>query len=191
MAYIRPLKGKWRAEVERHGQRVSKVVDTEDEAKLWATQAEAKLDAQTLRYKPRDRLALAGPDLVTMVPRCVLDACREIPHSQNAVLEAAIPTARASGVYFLIREGEVVYVGQSVDVLHRIARHRREGKRFDAFSYIECDSAEMDRLETLYIKSFVPEENLSFGNHRGPGLRLGTRTRAPRSAATGDSEALT
>lgn len=189
MAYIRPFRGKWRAEVERLGQRVSKVVDTEEEARLWATFAETQIDAQKLRYKPRDRLAMAGPDLVTIVPKTVLDACREIPHTQHAILQAAIPTSKASGIYFLLRNGSVVYVGQSVDVLHRIARHRREGKVFDGFAYMECEQSELDRLETLYIKSFVPEENLTFGNHRGQTPRLGTRMRGPRTAAKGDSSA--
>lgn len=166
MAYIRPYRGKWRAEVQKHGQRVSKLVDSQDEATTWAAHAEASLDASASRYKPREALVRADPNLVTMVPRAVLDACRQIPHPQVDVLAAAIPTALASGVYFLIRAGEVVYVGQSVDVLHRIARHRREGRAFDAFSYIECPAGDMDRLEALYIKAFVPEGNLSLGNHR-------------------------
>ena len=164
MAYIREFRGKWRVEVQKHGQRVSKVTETKEDAELWADHIESKLDAQTIRYTPR--LVRNGPDLVTMVPRLVMEACRDVPYDHNAILEAAIPTAKPSGVYFLIRNGEVVYTGQSVDVLHRIARHRREGKVFDAFSYIECEREEMDRLESLYIRALVPLENLSFGNHR-------------------------
>lgn len=189
MAYIRPFRGKWRAEVDRHGQRVSKVVDTEEEAKLWAEFTKSRLDASAGRYKPRDRLAMAGPDLVTIVPKTVLDACRELPHSQHAILEASIPTTRASGIYFLLRGPDVVYVGQSVDVLHRIARHRREGKKFDAFSYLECDPSELDRLEWLYIKAFVPEENQSMGNRLERKRHPGTGTLAPLVSATGGSEA--
>jgi hypothetical protein len=167
MAYIRQWRGKWRAEVQKHGQRLSRVADTEDEARSWANHLEGQLDATAKRYKPR--VIPIGPDLVTMVPRLVLDACRQIPHTKIDVLEAAIPTARASGVYFLVLDGEVVYVGQSVDVLQRIARHRREGRVFDAFSYIECDLGEMDRLEALYIKAFIPVGNVSFGKPGGLG----------------------
>lgn len=187
MAHIRQWRGKWRAEVQKHGQRLSKVAETEQEARDWAAHLEAELDATTKRYRPR--VVPLGPDLVTMVPRLVLDACRQLPHSKIDVLEAAIPTARASGVYFLIRDAEVVYVGQSLDVLHRIARHRREGRKFDFFSYIECDAADMDRLEVLYIKAFIPEENVSFGNLRGRTLPRDARRTAPRAEATGGSEA--
>lgn len=167
MAHIAQWRGKWRAQVQKHGQRLSKVAESEAEARLWADHLEGQLDATAKRYKPR--VVPLGPDLVTMVPRLVLDACRQIPHSKIDVLESCIPTARASGVYFLVRESEVVYVGQSVDVLHRIARHRREGRVFDAFSYIECDHGEMDRLEALYIKAFIPVGNVSFGKPVGLG----------------------
>jgi hypothetical protein len=119
----------------------------------------------------------------------VLDACRQLPHSKIDVLEAAIPTAKASGVYFLIRDREVVYVGQSRDVLHRVARHRRDGKAFDAFSYIECDLKDMDRLEVLYIKAFVPPENVSFGNLRERKQPRDRCTPGPLDEATDDSEA--
>jgi hypothetical protein len=191
MAHIRPYRGKWRAEVERNGQRVSKLVETEEDARLWAKYAVAALDAQASRYRPSDRLTVAGPELVTLVPKTVLDACREIPHTQHVVMAAAIPMSKASGIYFLFRAGSVVYVGQSVDVLHRIARHRREGKAFDAFAYMECDPSELDRLETLYIKAFVPEENLTFGNHRGQKPLLGTRRKEPQSEAkAGSSESM-
>lgn len=189
MAYIRPYRGKWRAEIEKHGQRLSKLVASEQDAKLWAQATEARLDAESSRYR-RGSLVANGPDIVTLVPRCVLDASREIPHSQAIVLAAAIPMILASGIYFLLRKGEVIYVGQSVDVLHRIARHRREGRTFDAFSYMECDPEDLDRLETLYIKAFVPVENLTFGNHREPGRHLGARKRGSRAEAKADSSAL-
>lgn len=162
------------------GQRSSKVLDSEVEARLWADHEAAKFGAQTIRYKPR-LLVRNGPDLVTMVPRLVLDACRQIPHSHVNILEAAVPTSMASGVYFLIRLGEIVYVGQSVDVLSRIARHRREGKQFDAYSYIECERDDLDRLESLYIRALVPEGNLSFGNHREQKPHLGTGRRESQS----------
>lgn len=164
MAYIREFRSKWRAEVQKHGQRLTKVCDTQEDAKLWAEAAEATLNSQKRRYSPREVFVSLGADLVTMVPRGVLEASREIPHPLFDILAAAVPTRRSSGIYFLMREGEVVYVGQSVDVLHRIARHRREGKHFDAYSYMECEAADLDRLERLYIRALVPEDNMSFGN---------------------------
>lgn len=45
MAHIRKYRGKWRAEVQRHGQRATHVVDTKREAQAWALRKEAELDA--------------------------------------------------------------------------------------------------------------------------------------------------
>jgi integrase len=45
MAYIRPYKGRWRAEVQRHGSRVTHMADTKREAAAWALQKEAELDS--------------------------------------------------------------------------------------------------------------------------------------------------
>lgn len=45
MAYIRKYREKWRAEVQRHGFRVTHVTDTKREAQAWALKKEAELDA--------------------------------------------------------------------------------------------------------------------------------------------------
>lgn len=45
MAYVRKYRDKWRAEVQRHGQRATHVTDTKREAQAWALKKEAELDA--------------------------------------------------------------------------------------------------------------------------------------------------
>ncbi|APW37673.1 hypothetical protein RD110_11095 [Rhodoferax koreense] len=45
MAYIRKLSTGWRAEVQKHGSRSSKVFDTKREAQKWAMDTEASLDS--------------------------------------------------------------------------------------------------------------------------------------------------
>lgn len=163
MAYIRQHKSKWRAEVQKHGSRQTKVCDTRGDAEAWVIATEAALDAGKRKYAPSAEFVIEGAHLVTMVPKGVLQAAREIPHSLLDILEAAVPTGQASGIYFLMRSREVVYVGQSIDVLHRVARHRREGRKFDAYAYLECEPSDLNRLEGLYIRALVPEENLSLG----------------------------
>ncbi|MDY7579343.1 hypothetical protein RGU70_13575 [Herbaspirillum sp. RTI4] len=44
MAYIRKYRDKWRAEVQRHGFRVTHVTETKREAQAWALKKEAELD---------------------------------------------------------------------------------------------------------------------------------------------------
>jgi len=45
MAYIRKLSSGWRAEVQKHGTRASRVFDTKRDAQKWAMETEAGLDA--------------------------------------------------------------------------------------------------------------------------------------------------
>ena len=45
MAYIHKFRDKWRAEVQRHGHRVTKVHETKREAQTWARDKELELDA--------------------------------------------------------------------------------------------------------------------------------------------------
>jgi hypothetical protein len=51
-----------------------------------------------------------------------------------------------------------------VDILHRIARHRREGREFDGYAHIVCPPEKMDELEAQYIAAFAPIGNVTFGN---------------------------
>jgi GIY-YIG catalytic domain len=71
----------------------------------------------------------------------------------------ALPSAWA-GIYFLIFEGAIQYVGQSSDVHARIKDHVR-GKRikFDRAVWIECDVTDFDYLEAAYIKQCKPPLN--------------------------------
>ena len=59
------------------------------------------------------------------------------------------------GVYFLIDRGEVVYVGQSVNVFSRMREHSKS-KKFDSYVYINCSKGDLDILESLYIHVLRP-----------------------------------
>lgn len=66
------------------------------------------------------------------------------------------------GVYFLIKNEEVVYVGQSVEFLRRI--HEHYGKvDFDSFSFIECNMGDLRAEETKYILKYLPKYNKDAG----------------------------
>lgn len=72
---------------------------------------------------------------------------------------AALPPI-ICGIYFLISDGEVQYVGQSVNVLSRVLHHRRLGQRpFDGFSFIEAKEEHLDVLERQYIHMLMPKGN--------------------------------
>jgi len=64
------------------------------------------------------------------------------------------------GVYFLILAGQIVYVGQSTNILRRVGAHARTGRiKFDSVSWTECENRHLHRLERAYINLFDPPEN--------------------------------
>ena len=66
---------------------------------------------------------------------------------------------RICGVYFLTRNGVVVYVGQSVSVIGRLASHASEGKDFDGVHVLLCGSNDLMRMEREWINKLLPEYN--------------------------------
>lgn len=64
------------------------------------------------------------------------------------------------GVYFLLRGSEVVFVGQSADVLVRISQHWAEKeKKFDGYTVIECPADEQNLVQAHFICKFKPVHN--------------------------------
>ena len=75
----------------------------------------------------------------------------------NEIANAAMPWAKATGVYFLLDGDEVVYVGQAVNVYSRIGQHTN--KRFDRYAFVPCSVEALDLLESLYIHCLRPRLN--------------------------------
>jgi hypothetical protein len=164
MAYIHPYKDGWRAQVYRHGIRKSKTFVTRADAESWGAMLDGMTKKQLHGWSTmKERVDLVQTALMTSIPARVLEANAAIPYKHKEVLEAAIPLPAASGIYFLIKGLEVVYVGQSLDVLHRIARHRREGREFDGYAHITCPPERLDEMESQYIAAFAPRLNSTFG----------------------------
>jgi len=76
------------------------------------------------------------------------------------IINRATDFAPVSGVYFLIRSGEIRYIGMSSHVRRRIIQHQNDGRVFDAYSIIKCEPGEAVRLEKHYIRKFDPAENI-------------------------------
>jgi hypothetical protein len=78
------------------------------------------------------------------------------------VLGMAKPIKRACGIYVLIREREIVYVGKSVNCQARIGTHLNDPlKEFDSHFIIECREEHLDALEARYIVKFRPKYNIA------------------------------
>lgn len=163
MAYIGPFRNKWRAQIQRNGVRSSKLFDTEEEAKAWADMKDRTLVSKGSHFIPTEKLSMTQSKLLSSIPSRVLNAIANVPYSMNEILDAAMPIGTAMGIYFLIKSNEVVYVGQSVDVYSRIAKHRSDGKDFDSFAFLQCERNMLNDLESLYISALVPFMNSALG----------------------------
>jgi hypothetical protein len=70
------------------------------------------------------------------------------------------PLRKDAGVYFLFRQGRVVYVGQSETANTRLKAHRRGGKKFDSVAFLPVvDGIQRLGVERHYIQTMRPELN--------------------------------
>lgn len=75
-----------------------------------------------------------------------------------AMIMTATPARPVSGVYFLIEDSKIIYVGQSGNVLARMSGHT--DKRFTEVRMIEVErDAERLRIERILIRMLKPVEN--------------------------------
>jgi predicted GIY-YIG superfamily endonuclease len=78
----------------------------------------------------------------------------------RAITAIPIDAPKRSGVYFLISQDKVVYVGQSTNVFQRIATHAyTSDKEFEAFAFVNVPQDELLHVERHYIRSFKPALN--------------------------------
>lgn len=82
-----------------------------------------------------------------------------------------------SGIYFLLQNGKVVYVGQSTNVEKRLIQHRCSDKEFDSYRVMNCAHDLLLYYEKRWIKRFKPIYNLPTGGTRvGAGRPKGANT---------------
>ena len=93
----------------------------------------------------------------------------EVLFREHEIVEHAIPVETACGIYFLVLEKKIVYVGQSTNVFSRIYTHLQT-KKFDSYVFIPCENEMLDKLESLYIHFLSPPLNghLHNGNKIAP-----------------------
>lgn len=81
------------------------------------------------------------------------------PVLEKEIVDAAkLEHSAVAGVYFLVANDCVVYVGQSVNVYTRIQQHKAD-KQFQSWTYIRCNPSELDALEAIYILLLRPPLN--------------------------------
>jgi hypothetical protein len=105
------------------------------------------------------REKLTDHRIVGYLPKKFLNALEKAKYSTDEIVMHAMPNCPPIGVYFLIRYGEVKYVGKTINLYHRLDQHRRDGREFESYSFIPCSKEQLPELEQIYLDLLMPEEN--------------------------------
>jgi hypothetical protein len=76
----------------------------------------------------------------------------------DAAKHMTFPIEESPCIYFLVKKGQVVYVGQTWNIYARIGSHMKS-KIFDSVSMLNVHPDEMNNLEAAYILKFNPVYN--------------------------------
>lgn len=159
MASITRVGSGWRAQLYIQGIRESSMFSSKTEAQKWAKSREIQLRE---KLPPKHEAKPISKDRRKFMQLSEL-------HSEEKIVATAFDARPTSGVYFLIRDGKIVYVGKSMNVHSRIATHQRS-KEFDRINFVECPEESLHRLEQMYIRKFNPELNIAGRNDHLPAL---------------------
>lgn len=65
-----------------------------------------------------------------------------------------------TGIYFLLKNDEVVYVGKTVNLFERIMTHQKQcSKDFDDYVFYKIDNEKLDICERYFINKLKPIYN--------------------------------
>ena len=79
-----------------------------------------------------------------------------------------VPTPEPlTGVYFMVKDDAIVYIGKSLDIQLRLLMHKGNDRDYDRVWYIPCDAADLDDLEKAAILTLLPPLNKSHKKQRG------------------------
>jgi hypothetical protein len=157
MAQVRQRGKAWQAIVARNGHRTSRTFNTDGEARAWALAEEQRL----MSLVPED-IKQQGRG---QARRHRVIAARSAEH----LLRRAVPYPRICGVYFLVKDSTIVYVGQSTDVMGRLSEHCKNGRPFEKFAYIEEPECMLVAVERAYIVALAPRWNIHSNGTAGTG----------------------
>ena len=105
--------------------------------------------------------------------------------SATAIAEMAIPLGPSkanSGIYFLLRQERIVYVGQTVQhAIQRVTQHK--DKEFDSWHWVPCPIESLAEIERAYIAALKPTLNKQLNLVNGRPLTGAERQARQRTKA--------
>lgn len=88
-------------------------------------------------------------------------------YTESEIVASGKAYERKCGVYFLVDGSEIVYVGQSTDILFRISCHINAGKKnFERYAVLYCDHSSLSEVEADYIVRLVPKYNVTLPENK-------------------------
>jgi hypothetical protein len=70
------------------------------------------------------------------------------------------------GIYFLIKNGEVVYIGQTINYPIRLKAHDIQKMDYETVKFIECAQDKLSFYEKRWIQRFLPKHNVALKHPR-------------------------
>lgn len=87
----------------------------------------------------------------------------ELLEAEQILAGAVSKSVLTSGIYFLLSEGQIVYVGQSINSAVRVYEHvRKKVIKFDSYFTLPCKRSDLTPLESRYIQKFRPKFNKTY-----------------------------
>lgn len=133
----------WRVQIAKLGTRLSATFRTKREAVAWAGATEHRIINETKHRRDLEKKIGASRS--------------PIPASE--ILSNRVTAQNVPGIYILFDGDMVTYVGQSKNVLHRLASHSSKGRTFTSYYVIPCLIEDLNRMELHYINALSPPEN--------------------------------
>lgn len=150
--------------------RVEKAADVLRKARVSGAEIKSKLSAVLaenkrlhLQISVEKQLSGSLRSALVRADHPVLSLLDANPLSKDEIIAAASPWTDwgVCGVYFLIKDRQLVYVGQSKNVPQRLLTHHHRG-RFDSVCVLPTDLSKLDTVEWYYINLFRPPFNRGF-----------------------------
>lgn len=135
--------GVWRVQVYALGKRASATFRTKREANTWGAQTERRLSDSVKHRRDLEKKIGAGNKKLTA----------------EDILNGRVKVTNHPGIYILFSGDKVTYVGQSKNVIKRIASHADKGRPFDSYHVIPCLPCDLEETERYYIDLLSPPEN--------------------------------
>ncbi len=148
------------ARAKSHGARISQSLETRH-ALIEATQQLATIEARLAQARVEYEEVSRQTATAKFVNEAHMLLTGHTAFSKAEIVEAArVHRNNVCGVYFLVNDGDVVYVGQSVNVHARIAQHRTDPRKtFTHWAAISVRKEHLDFVESIYIHTFKPALN--------------------------------